>query len=177
MTRDDLETPSSDAPSEWRPVEAPPASARDDELMRDPPAGEHHLGRFAGYAAARRVRRVLIACLALLVAGTVFAWYRWARRGEEPATLRQFELPAGTDTSERPRVFTWSEGKARLGLSREPPGVDTVELPDRTLKLKDGSDMAQFKVVVENGKTTALEPVSGEIVEVLHPGAAPLLKP
>ncbi|WP_434421049.1 hypothetical protein [Nannocystis pusilla] len=177
MTRDDLDPPSSDVASEWRPVEAPPASDRDDELMRNPPPGEHHLGRLAGYAAARRIRRVLIACLAVLVAGTVFAWYRWARRGDDPTTLRQFELPAGTDTSERPRVLAWSQGKARLGLTREPPGVDTIELPDRTLKLKDGSDMAQFKVVVEDGKTTALDLVSGEIVEILHPGASPLLKP
>lgn len=177
MTRDDLDPPSSEVASEWRPVEAPPASDRDDELMRDPPPGEHHLGRFAGYAAARRIRRVLIACLAVLVVGTMFAWYRWARRGDEPTALRQFELPAGTDTSERPRVLAWSQGKARLGLTREPPGVDTIELPDRTLKLKDGSDMAQFKVVVEDGKTTAIEPVSGEIVELLHPGASPLLKP
>lgn len=72
-------------------------------------------------------------------------------------------------------MLTWSEGKARLGLSREPPGVHTIELPDRTLTLADGVDMAQFKVVVEAGKTTALEVLSGEIVEQLKPGAAPLL--
>ncbi|MDC0722540.1 hypothetical protein [Nannocystis bainbridge] len=162
----------------WRPLTTPPPSERDNELMRDPPPGEHHLGRFAGYGAANRVRRILIACLSVLVVATVFVWYGWARQRPEPTTtLRQFELPAGTDTSDRPRVLAWSQGKARLGLTRAPPGVDTIELPDRTLKLKDGSDMAQFKVVVEDGKTTALDLVSGEIVEILHPGATPLLQP
>lgn len=173
MTRDELDPRPPDVASDWRSVTAPPASERDDELMTDPPRGEHHRGRFAGYGAGRRVRRVLLACLGLLVVGTVVVWYQWASRGPEP--LRQFQLPPGTAIDERPRVLTWSEGKARLGLSREPPGVHTVELPDRTLTLAEGSDMAQFKVVVEAGKTTALEPVSGEIVETLKPGAAPLI--
>jgi hypothetical protein len=175
MTRDELDPPPTDVANEWRPVEAPPASDRDDELLRNPPPGEHHRGRFAGYDAGRRVRRILLACLAVLIAGTVFAWYQWARRGGERTVPRQFQLPAGTDTSDRPRVLTWSQGQARLGLSREPPGVHTIELPDRTLKLADGADMAQFKVVVTDGKTTALELESGRIVEVLHPGATPLL--
>jgi len=177
MTRDDVDPPPTDVPADWRPLEAPPASARDDELMRDPPPGEHHRGRFAGYDAGRRVRRILLACLAVLVVGTMFAWYQWARRGPPPAVAQQFQLPAGTDTSDRPRVLTWSQGQARLGLSREPPGVHTIELPDRTLKLADGADTAQFRVVVADGKTTAIELESGRVVEVLHPGATPLLAP
>lgn len=160
--------------TDWRPVAAPPASARDDELLPDPPRGDYHRGRLAGYGAARSVRLVLLACLGTLLVATTVVWYLWAR----PAPpSRQFQLPPGTDLAARPRVFTWSEGKARLGLSREPPGVDTVELPDRTLRLAPGSDLAQFKVVVENGHTRALEVVSGEVVEELKPGAAPLLTP
>lgn len=174
MNRDELEPRPSDADIDWRPPAAPPASERDDELLSDLPRGEHHRGRLAGYSAGNRARLVLIACLALLFTGTIVAWYKWARRGEAP-TARQFQLPPGTDTSDRPRVLTWSEGKARLGLSREPPGVHTIELPDRTLTLADGSDMAQFKVAVEAGETTALEVVSGAIVEQLKPGAKPLL--
>lgn len=177
MTRDDVDPPPADVATDWRPVEAPPPSARDDELLRNPPPGEHHRGRFAGYDAGRRVRRILLACLAVLVVGTVFAWYQWARRGPKPAVVQQFQLPAGTDTSDRPRVLTWSQGQARLGLSREPPGVHTIELPDRTLRLADGADRAQFKVVVADGKTTALELESGRVVEILKEGATPLLTP
>lgn len=158
---------------DWRPVAAPPVSARDDELLSNPPAGEHHRGRLAGYQAGRTIRLVLLACLAVVCTITVVVWYRWAN--PEPTKVRQFQLPPGTDISTRPRVLTWSSGKARLGLSREPPGVDTVELPDRTLRLAEGSDLAQFKVIVENDRTVALEVVSGAIVEELKPGATPLL--
>jgi hypothetical protein len=176
MHRDELDPRPPDADIEWRKVVPPPASDRDDELLAGLPRGEHHRGRLAGYSAGNRIRFIFLACLAVLFTGTIFAWYHWARRGERPQTaVRQFQLPPGTDVAERPRVLTWSEGKARLGLSREPPGVHTIELPDRTLTLADGVDMAQFKVVVEAGKTTALEVLSGEIVEQLKPGAAPLL--
>lgn len=159
--------------TDWRPVERPPPGARDDELLADPPQGEHHRGRFAGYGAGRGARLALLACLGVLLVATTVAWYLWAARPKPAA--RQFQLPPGTDLSTRPRVLTWSEGKARLGLSREPPGVDTVELPDRTLRLAGGSDLAQFKVIVEGQRTVALDVVSGAIVEELKPGAEPLL--
>lgn len=161
---------------ELRPIERSPAGPRDDELLADPPLGEHHRGRFAGYNAGRRARLVLLSCIAVATLITAALWLRWARE-ERPSGPRQFQLPPGTDISDRPRVFTWSEGKARLGLSREPPGVETVELPDRTLRLAPGCDMAQFKVVVAAGQTTALQVVSGTVVEDLRPGALPLLKP
>lgn len=162
--------------SEWRPIEQAPLRDRDDELLADPPIGEHHRGRFAGYGAGRGARLALLVGIGVLFVATSVVWYFWARGGRESGVVvRQFQLPEGTDLSERPRVFIWSEGKARLGLSREPPGVDTVELPDRTLRLAAGSDLAQFKVVVEGGRTSALEVVSGKVVEELKPGAAPLL--
>lgn len=163
-------------PLELRPIERSPSSPRDDELLADPPLGDHHRGRFAGYNAGRRARLILLGCIAVASVITAAFWLRWARDARPPGP-RQFQLPPGTDIRDRPRVFTWSEGKARLGLSREPPGVDTVELPDRTLRLAPSCDMAQFKVVVEAGKTSALQVVSGEVVEDLRPGALPLLKP
>lgn len=167
MSRDDPSAPRAE----------PPRSARDDELLAELPPADYHRGRLAGYDAGRRARIVLLACLGVLLVGTTVAWYVYATAEPAPRS-RQFQLPPGTDLSERPRVLTWSEGKARLGLSREPPGVDTIELPDRTLRLAEGADMAQFKLVVEGGKTVALEVVSGEVrdvVEELKPGAAPLL--
>jgi hypothetical protein len=160
---------------DWRPVTPPPASARDDELLADPPRGEHHRGRLGGYGAGRAARLALLASLSILLVATTVVWYLWARPA--PPRGRQFQLPPGTDIAARPRVLTWSQGKARLGLGREPPGVEAVELPDRTLRLADGSDLAQFKVVVEDGRTVTLEVVSGAIVEELKPGAAPLLPP
>lgn len=154
----------------------PPRSARDDELLAVLPPADYHRGRLAGYDAGRRARLALLVGLAVLLVATTVAWYFYATAEPKPAPARrQFQLPAGTDLDARPRVLTWSEGKARLGLSREPPGVDTVELPDRTLRLAPGADMAQFKVVVEAGKTVALDIVSGDVVEELKPDAAPLL--
>lgn len=163
---------SRDDPSDQR--DDPPKPARDDELLAELPPADYNRGRLAGYDAGRRARRALLAGLGILLVGTCVGWYFYVTAERAP-TSRQFQLPPGTDLSARPRVLTWSQGKARLGLSREPPGVDTVELPDRTLRLADGSDMAQFKVVVEDGKTTALEVVSGVVVEELKPGAAPLI--
>lgn len=168
---------SRDAPGidEPRPASAP--SSRDDELLADPPQGEHHRGRLAGYEAGRGARRLLLLGLLVGLVGTAGAWFWYVTREPPPPRPRQFQLPAGTDASERPRVFTWSEGKAQLGLSREPPGVEAVELPDRTLRLAPGSDLARFKVVVADGATSVLEVLSGAVVEELKPGATPLLTP
>jgi hypothetical protein len=158
-------------------LRAAPRSTRDDELLAVLPPSDYNRGRLAGYDAGRRARVALLVSLGVLLLATTVGWYFYATRepAPAPAASRQYQLPPGTDISARPRVLTWSQGKARLGLSREPPGVDTVELPDRTLRLAPGADMAQFKVLVEDGKTTALEVVSGEAVEELKPGAAPLL--
>lgn len=160
-----------------RSVDPPPTGSRDDELLADPPQGEHHLGRLAGYRAGKRVRTVMLVGFATIFVAVTLVWWKWARSGVRDDEVRPFQLPAGTDISDRPRVLTWSEGKARLGLSREPPGALAVELPDRTLRLAEGADVAQFKVAVEGGKTTALKVVSGAVVEELKPGAAPLLEP
>lgn len=155
----------------------PPRRNRDDELLADPPVGDHHRGRLAGYEAGRGARRLLIAGILVGLVGTSAAWFWYVTREPPPPRPRQFQLPEGTDLSSRPRVFTWSEGKAQLGLSREPPGVDTVELPDRTLRLAPGSDLARFKVVVTSGATASLDVLAGEVVEELKPGASPLLPP
>jgi hypothetical protein len=155
---------------------AAPRSERDDELLADPPPSDYNRGRLAGYEAGRRARMILLAGLGVLLVATTVGWYVYATaEPPPPAAPKQFQLPPGTDVAARPRTMTWSEGKARLGLSREAPGVDTIELPDRTLRLPEGADKALFNVVVEAGKTTALDVVSGQVAEELKPGAAPLL--
>ena len=168
-----LDEPGPPLDAELPSAPPPPASARDDELLPDPSRGEHHRGRLAGYEAGRRARRLLMIGLGFAFLATASIWIWYANR--ESSRSRQFQLPPGTDLSTRPRVFTWSEGKAQLGLSREPPGVEAVELPDRTLRLAAGSDLARFRVDVAGGETKTLYVVSGEIVEELKPGARPLL--
>ena len=155
--------------------EPPPVRERDDELLPDPPKGEHG-GRLAGYAAGAGMRRLLFGLVVVFVAGIV-ALAVWFTRTREPEHVQQFQLPEGSVMSERPRTMVWSGGRARLGLDRAPPGLLAVELPDRTLRLADGCDQAQFKVDVEDGRTKSLKVVFGEVIEELGPGARPKIKP
>jgi hypothetical protein len=154
---------------------APPPRERDDELMPDPPKLEHG-GRLAGYAAGSGMRRLLFALVVIFVAGGI-GLVVWFTRNREPVHPDQFQLPPGSELSERPRTMVWSGGAARLGLDREPPGLLAIELPDRTLRLADGCDQAQFKVDVEGGKTKQVKVLFGEVVEELAPGAKPRIKP
>lgn len=154
--------------------EAPPVRERDDELLPDPPK-QAHGGRLAGYAAASGVRRLLFALVIVFVVGGV-ALVVWFTRTREPSHVPQFQLPEGSVLSDRPRTMVWSSGAARLGLNREPPGLMAIELPDRTLRLADGSDQAMLKVDVEDGQTKAIKVEFGDVVEELGPGAAPRLK-
>lgn len=135
-----------------------------DELLDDPPPTDHHLGRFAGYRAAHRVRRRMVAVLVVAIAASVVAYWRYTAWLEHERT-HPYELPADTDLSERPREMTWSGGRARLALSREAPGVEIIHLPDRDIRLADGCERAQIKVHVEDGQTIALDVLSGEITE------------
>jgi hypothetical protein len=163
-----------DLASELRKAEPPPPRERDDELMADPPVGVHHLGRLEGYRQGGRMR-MLLALMAVVFAAGGVALVVWFVRTRPPVHAQQFELPAGSDLDARPRVMAWSGGKARLGLDRNPPGVLQIDLPDRSLKLADGCDQAQMKLDVEDGKTTELRVIFGEVVEELKPGARPLL--
>lgn len=151
----------------------PPPRERDDELMSDPPVGDHHRGRLGGYQKGGRMRVVLAALVVAVIAGGV-ALMVWYVRNRPPEHARQFELPAGSDL-DRPRTMTWTGGKARLGLDRAAPGILEISLPDRTLRLADGSDQAQMKVEVVDGKTTELKVLFGDVVEELQAGARPLI--
>lgn len=168
-------TPIADIDAKWQAPAPPPVRERDDELLPDPPKLEHG-GRLAGYAAGSGMRKLLFALVVIFVAGGV-GLVVWFTRNREPVHPEQFQLPPGSELSERPRTMVWTGGAARLGLDREPPGLLAIELPDRTLRLADGCDQAQFKVDVEGGQTRQVKVLFGEIVEELAPGAKPRIKP
>jgi hypothetical protein len=142
----------------------PDPKDRLDELLDDPPRGDHHLGRFAGYQAARKVRRRMVIVLLAGIAAAVIAYVQYTR-WLQYERHHPYALPEGVDASDRPREMTWTGGKARLGLSAEPPGLEVIHLPDRDIRLAEGCERAQLKLDVQDGKTVAIEVVSGEIVE------------
>lgn len=152
-----------------------PQRERDDELMTDLPPADYNRGRLGGHAAGAPMRRVFYAMVIVLVIGGVLLVSWWARN-RPPMHPQQFQLPAGTDLDARPRTMAWSGGKARLGLDRQPPGILAIELPDRTLRLAEGSDQAQLKVEVREGKTVELKVLFGQVVEELAADARPLLE-
>ena len=133
-----------------------------DELLDDPPRGDHHLGRFAGDRAGRKVRALMATVLGLAIVSAAWVWWRHTVVRAHERT-HPFELPADVDVSTRPREMTWSGGKARLGLSREAPGIEVIHLPDRDIRLAGGCERAQIKVDVRDGQTVALKVISGEI--------------
>ena len=155
------------------PTTIPPRE-RDDELMDIVPPSDYHRGRLGGYAAGAPMRRLFYALVIVFVIGGVVLVSWWVRNRPN-LHPQQFQLPAGTDLDARPRTMAWSGGKARLGLDRQPPGILSIELPDRTLRLAEGSDQAQLKVEVRNGKTVELKVLFGAVVEELAADAQPLL--
>ncbi|PRQ05103.1 hypothetical protein ENSA7_47320 [Enhygromyxa salina] len=158
-------------------------SARDDELLDDPPETDHHLGRFAGWRAARQVRLFVGVALglAVIVGGTVFVTHTRALR-EQDEQLRQKRLHPlpeleATITPGTPREMTVSDGSMRVSLSAEPPAINLLHLPDRDITLAPGVEKAQFKVVVVDGKTVELVVLTGDVVETLTREDAALLLP
>lgn len=151
-----------------------PQRERDDELLTDLPTAHYHRGRLGGHAEGAPMRRIFYGLIVIFVIGGVLL-VSWFVRNRPSTHPQQYQLPAGTDLDARPRTMAWSGGKARLGLDRHPPGILAIELPDRTLRLADGSDQAQLKLEVRDGKTVELKILFGEVVEDLAAGATPLL--
>lgn len=149
--------------------------ARDDELLTELPPSDHHLGRFAGWRAVRKVRWVVGISLsvALLAGVLVFLQNTRELRHRRLHPLPEVEATIAPGTS---REMSISDGHMRVGLSREPPAVNLLHLPDRDITLARGADKAQFKVEVRDGKTVSIKVLTGEIVETLtDPTAEPLL--
>jgi len=138
-----------------------------DQLLDDPPETDYHRGRFAGYEAGSRVRRFVFVGLGLATIGAVITGYLYiSYQHEHRLPVHAMPLPEGTDISSRPRTMTWSSGKARLGLTREPPGLLAIELPDRVVRLAEGCDSAQVRLEVKDGETVEMLVIFGEIEQV-----------
>ncbi len=153
-------------------LKASPTAGGADELLAEPPESSVD-GAFAGYQSSKRVRWFVAGALGL---GSVAAfaggtWYvkhleDQARRGISPTYAEH------GDVAPEDRVMHWDSGAARLGLSREPPGVNLIVLPDREIRLADGYHSAQITVRVQDGRTVKLKVVTGRIdVERREPAA------
>ncbi|MCA9714618.1 MAG: hypothetical protein H6713_10615 [Myxococcales bacterium] len=150
-----------------------PDRPRDDELLVTPPFGDHHLGRLGGYRSGVRQRRRLSIALGVALVGSMIAGFYYLRYLEQYRAYDVFELPPDAELEGRPRVMTWSDGKARFGLHRAPPGVHTIELPDRTVRLADGCERAQIRVNIVDGKTVELTVITGDVTETPRASAGP----
>jgi hypothetical protein len=158
------------AASSGAPILEPPSNARpgrrDDELLDEIPATDHHLGRFAGWRAARASRWIVSAVLLITVIVGVVIVIKHHREARH-AWLHPLPEVEATIAPGTPREMTYAEGKFRVLLSREPPAVNLVHLPDRDITLARGVDKASFKFEILDGKTIKLEVLTGEIVETL----------
>ena len=143
-------------------------SPRDDELLRDVPT-EPPPSSLTGYRHGRWLRRGLFGTIALVVVAAVITGRWWARKMEEQHRMiaaGDYEVDVtGEAVEERPTELVWTHGEARLGLSSRSPGVQTIRLPDRILRLADGYENAQVKVDVIGGKTRSLVVLYGDIVQ------------
>jgi hypothetical protein len=160
------------------PTQAAPTAGQIDELLADPPALPAG-GSFAGYRAGRWTR-IIFGLLILGAIGGAVGTYRFVRARQAAArnapVIPSYAIAEGEDLSSRPRQLVWSSGPARLGLAREPPGVEEIVLPDRRVRLAAGCDHAQIKVDVVGDRTVSLKVVTGDIVQLpleQDPGSPP----
>jgi hypothetical protein len=107
--------------------------------------------------------------LGLSVVGATLLGRWYARRLEQDLHRPSptYEVVPNESGEGRTRELVWSTGRARLGLSREPPGVEQIRLPDRILRLAEGHDHAQVRIEVRDGETVQIEVIAGEIDEEL----------
>lgn len=155
------------------PVRAAPTTGGDDELLAEPPAGAP-VGGFEGYRSGRRVRIGIVVVLVVGLAGIGWKINQWRDEAKaerdapvEPEYALVADDSAGdADYGERPSKLVWSDGPARLGLTRQQPGVQEIVLPDRRVRLAPGYDIAQIKVDVQEGKTVKLAVLVGQVVQL-----------
>ncbi len=160
------------------PLESPRATRPrfdDDDLNRDPPQGDLHLGHFGGWRKGRRARLFLLAGFG--VTCLVIALVYWAlERQRHHDRLHPLPEVEATITPDTPREMTISEGKIRVSLKADPPAINTLHLPDRDIVLPEGVDFAHFKVEVIDGQTVSIKVLEGKVREILTgEDAKPLL--
>ena len=147
-----------------------PTAGNLDELLADPPELPA-VGPLTGYREGSRTRRRvyggLLACV--VVSGIAGYWYVQHLEEQQKIVIPEYVLAEGTEDEVRPDVLVWESGVARLGLSRQDPGIKAIVLPDRVLTLAQGCDHAQIKVDVQDGKTVRLKVLHGEIVDTPRP--------
>jgi hypothetical protein len=135
-----------------------------DELLADPP--ENLPSSLEAYQAGSKVRRWVFGSLVVGVFGAVVAGKLYIDHLEEKRRVRPVYHLSGSPEG-RTRSIEWTSGQARLGLARKAPGAEEIVLPDRVLRLAEGYEQAQVRVVVEDGETVKLDVLIGKIVE--HP--------
>ena len=135
-----------------------------DELMEDPPASVGD-GVLSAHQDGGRIRRrvyggTVLGALVLIAIGYSYVAQLQHKRDNPTA---QYTVAAGAEDEIRPRSMVWNSGFARLALSREPPGITQIVLPDRFVELADGVDTAQFKVNVVDGRTISFKVLTGQV--------------
>lgn len=146
-----------------------PTEGHLDELLPDPPELPT-TGALTGYRDGSRTRRWVYLGLGLGLVSAALAgrWYVQQLEEERRVPMPEYQLAAGSEHEDRPDVLVWTSGMARLGMSRQDPGVRAIVLPDRVLTLAPGCDHAQVKVDVQDGKTVRLKVVLGEIRQTMN---------
>ena len=140
-----------------------PTEGNIDELLADIPANAAP-SSLEGYKSGARMRWYLAGGLVLGTIALGIGAHQYIEHLEEQ---RRIIVPAYVVDEEAAaravRELHWADGPARLGLSREAPGVEVIVLPDREIRPADGHDHAQVKVEVRNGKTVDIKVLSGKI--------------
>jgi hypothetical protein len=143
----------------------PPTTGGDDELLDELPESPRG-GSIEGYRAGSRTRRWVFGTITIGVIAACVGGYLYIEHVREQRERVVPEYVVDPDTvATAPREFHWADGTARLGLTRQPPGVESIVLPDRVLRLAEGCDHAQVKLSVVEGRTVEIKVLVGQIVQ------------
>ena len=151
-----------------------PTAGGENELLDEIP-DEGFGGSLAAYARGSKVRRLVWGGLIVGSIAAVFAgrWYIKKLEAERRKGIAPGYVVDAEHRDNAVRELHWEDGPARFALSREPPGVNVIILPDRELRLAPGHESAQLKLNVENGKTVMLRVLVGRIEQTRYETESP----